>query len=301
MTARAWLFLITLSLIWGGSFYGAEIALRELSPLWIVAFRVFSGAVCLGVFLRLTNTPLPHGHWRALLVMGGMNNALPFSLIVFSQQWITGGLASILNATTPIWAAVLAHYLTHDETLNPMRFAGILLGFIGVCILFGGAAWVDFSLGLAQLGVLVATLSYALAGIYGRRFKGLASSSSAFGMLCGSSLIMLPLAWLVEGAPNWQASAEVWLTTIVLLGGLCTMVAFLFYFALLKMVGVTNTLLVTYLVPLSAIFLGVVLLGEQLMLTDGLGLLVIFASLVLLDGRWRTAAKPPAKNSGGAG
>ena len=295
MNTRAWIMLITLSVIWGGSFYGAEIALRGLSPMWIVAFRVLTGAVCLGVFLWLTRTPLPHGHWCALVVMGMLNNAVPFTLIVFSQQWITSGLASILNATTPIWTVILAHYLTRDETLTPLRLFGILLGFVGVCILFGGAAWVDFSLGLAQLGVVMATLSYALAGIYGRRFKGLPSSSSAFGMLCGSSLIMLPLAGLVDGIPNWQASLEVWLATIVLMGGLCTMAAYLLYFALLKQVGATNTLLVTYLIPLSGIFLGVVLLNERLMLTDGIGLLVIFASLMLLDARWKrqAAVKPP--------
>ena len=281
--------LITLSVIWGGSFYGVEIALRGLSPLWIVAFRVFSGAVCLGVFLWLTGTPLPHGHWRALLLLGLLQNALPFSLIVFSQQWITGALASIVNATTPIWTAVLAHYMTRDDTLSPLRAVGILLGFVGVCILFGGAALVDFSLGLAQLGVLAATWSYAVAGNYARRFSALSVPASAFGMLCGSSLIMLPLAFMVDGAPNWQAPVEVWLATIVLLGGLCTMLAFLLYFALIKNWGATTASLTTYLVPLSAIFLGAVFLNERLMLTDGIGLLVIFISLMLLDLQRRRA------------
>ncbi len=287
MSARDWLLLVALSVLWGGSFFFSEVALAELGPLTVVLGRVGFAALALIGLTYLTGHRLPSapGLWGALLVMGALNNLIPFSLIVWGQVTIDSGLAAILNATTPLFAVVLAHVLTRDERMTRGRAAGVLLGLAGVAVLVGPAALGRFgAAGLAQLAVLGAAFSYACAGIYGRRFKELPPLVAATGMVTCSAVLTLPLALVVERP--WEASpgALTW-AAVLGLALLSTALAYVIYFRILASAGATNLLLVTFLIPVSALALGVAVLGERPDTSALAGLALIFAGLAAVDGR----------------
>jgi len=287
MTGRDWVLLGALSVLWGGSFFFSEVALAELGPLTVVLGRVGFAALALIGLTYLTGHRLPSapGLWGAFLVMGALNNLIPFSLIVWGQVTIDSGLAAILNATTPLFAVVLAHLLTRDERMTRGRAAGVLLGLAGVAVLVGPELLGRLgTAGLAQLVVLGAAFSYACAGIYGRRFKELPPLVAATGMVTCSAVLTLPLALVVERA--WEASpgALTW-AAVLGLAFLSTALAYVIYFRILASAGPTNLLLVTFLIPVSALFLGMVVLGERPEPTAFAGLALIFAGLVAVDGR----------------
>ncbi|MHA1153108.1 MAG: DMT family transporter [Alphaproteobacteria bacterium] len=287
MTGRDWLLLVMLSVLWGGSFFFSEVALAELGPLTVVLGRVgFAALALIGcVYAAGHRLPSTLGLWGAFLVMGALNNLIPFSLIVWGQVTIDSGLAAILNATTPLFVVVLAHVLTRDERLTRGRAAGVLLGLAGVAVLVGPEVLGQFGAqGLAQLAVLGAAFSYACAGIYGRRFKGLPPVVAAAGMVTCSALLTLPLALVVERP--WMASpgALTW-AAVLGLALLSTALAYVIYFRILASAGATNLLLVTFLIPVSALFLGMVVLGERLEPSAFAGLALIFAGLAAVDGR----------------
>lgn len=239
MGAREWLLLVVLSLLWGGSFFFAEVALVELGPLTVVLGRVGFAAPVLVAFVYLSGRRMPAAPrvWGAFLVMGALNNLIPFSLIVWGQVHIDSGLASILNATTPLFTVVLAHFLTRDERMTPGRLAGVLLGLSGVAVLIGPAALGGLGAhGLGQLAVLGAALSYAFAGIFGRRFKGLPSSVAAAGMVTGTTVMMLPLALVVEQPWTATPGPAAWFAVFGL-AVLCTALAYLIYFRVLAAPG----------------------------------------------------------------
>jgi drug/metabolite transporter (DMT)-like permease len=201
MGPREWLLLLALALLWGGSFFFAELALMELRPLTVVLGRVGFAALALWAVLALSGRRLPASPrlWGAFLVMGALNNAIPFSLIVWAQVELDSGLAAILNATTPLFTVLLAHLVTAEERLTWNRVAGVLLGLGGVAVLIGPTALTGLGLaGLSQIAVLAAALSYACAGLYGRRFRGLPPSSAAAGMLTASTVLLLP-SWTAPG------------------------------------------------------------------------------------------------------
>jgi len=204
--------------------------------------------------------------------MGALNNMIPFTLIVWGQTQIASGLAAVLNATTPLFTILLAHVLTCEERLTSKKLVGVLLGFCGVVALMGPSAAHGLSLrSLAQLAVLGAAVSYALAGIYGRRFKGMPPLVTATGQLSASTLLTIPPALVVDrpwtlGAPTWQT----W-SAMLLLALVCTALAYVIYFRILAVAGATNAVLVTFLVPVSALLLGVNLLGERLRQTTSRG------------------------------
>ena len=233
--------------------------------------------------------------------MGAINNAIPFSLIFWGQTRIDSGLAAILNAMTPIFTVVLAH-LVGDERLTPRRFAGVLLGFAGVAVLIGPAALSHLDpTNVAELAVLLAALCYALAGLWGRQFRGLPVEVAAGGMLIGSSAIMVPAAALIEHP--WTVSpSAISLAGIAALGLLSTAIAYLLYFKLLARVGATNLLLVTFLLPIVALILGAAFLGEHVQPVDLLGLGLIMGGLAAIDGRllarFRASAPRAAATSG---
>ena len=284
MAGRDWLLLVTLSVLWGGSFFFSEVALGELGPFTVVLGRVGIAAVALVAFVYLSGRRMPGapGIWGAFLVMGALNNLIPFSLIVWGQVTIDSGLASILNATTPLFAVTLAHLLTRDERMTRGRAAGVLLGLAGVAVLVGPEALGLFGAqGLAQLAVLGAAFSYACAGIYGRRFKGLPPAVAAAGMV---AVLTLPLALVVERP--WEASpgALTW-AAVLGLALLSTAFAYLIYFRILAAVGATNLLLVTFLIPVSALLLGTFVLGEHPDAAAFAGMALIFAGLAAVDGR----------------
>ena len=287
MGRKEWLLLVALSLLWGGSFFFAELALVELPPLTVVLGRVGFAALALNAFILLSGRRMPGSPrlWGAFLVMGALNNLLPFSLIVWAQVHIDSGLAAILNATTPLFTVLLAHLLTADERLTRPRLAGVLLGFAGVALMIGPGALKGLGLaGLGQVAVLGAALAYAFAGIYGRRFKALAPSTAACGMLTATTVMILPLALVIEQPWNLSPGAGTW-GAVLGLALLCTVLAYLIYFRILASAGATNLLLVTFLIPVSALLLGTIFLGERPDWTAYAGLALIFAGLAAVDGR----------------
>ncbi len=291
MSGRDWLLLVTLSVLWGGSFFFSEVALAELGPLTVVLGRVGFAALALVGFVYLAGHRLPSapGLWGAFLVMGALNNLIPFSLIVWAQVSIDSGLAAILNATTPLFTVVLAHYLTRDERMTRGRFAGVVIGIAGVAVLVGPEALGQLggglsTAGLAQLAVLGAACCYGCAGIYGRRFQGLPPVVAAAGMVTCSAVLTLPLALVVERPWQIDPGALTW-AALLGLALLSTALAYVIYFRILASAGATNLLLVTFLIPVSALILGVAVLGERPAPSTFAGLALIFAGLAAVDGR----------------
>jgi len=287
MQARDWFLLATLSVLWGGSFFFVAVALSGFGPFTVVLGRVGLAALALIAFLRLRGSRLPSTwrDWRALIVMGLLNNVIPFTLIAYAQLRIESGLASIFNATTPLFTVVLAHFLTCDEKMDPLKLLGIGLGLAGVVVLMGpGALWAFDPRNTAQLASLGAAVSYAMAGIYGKRLSHLPNATAAAGMLVAATLILFPIAVFMEG-PVDIATSRAALAAVAGLALLSTSLAYVIYFRLLATVGATNLLLVTFLIPLSAILLGAVFLGERLDPNAFAGLALIFAGLAAVDGR----------------
>jgi drug/metabolite transporter (DMT)-like permease len=306
MTASDWGLLATLSLVWGGSFLFNGVAVRELPFLTIVALRVAIAALALHVMLRVMRVELPRGRqaWGAFLGMGILNNVIPFTLIVWGQSHIASGLASILNATTPLFTVIVAHYFTTDERLTGHRLMGVVVGFIGVAVMVGSAALAGLNANvLAQLAILGAALSYGFAGVYGRRFKarGIPPLASAAGQVTASSVMLLPLALFIDRPWTLPMPSLAAILSILGLALVSTAFAYLIFFRLLARAGATNAGLVTFLIPVSAILFGVVLLGETLEPRHIAGMALIGAGLLLMDGRVLSvfsAKRPMARGSG---
>jgi drug/metabolite transporter (DMT)-like permease len=289
MGATEWLLLLLLSALWGGSFFFFKILVAELPPFTVVLGRVGLAALMLNLYLLALGQRMPREWrlWRQFLVMGLLNNAIPFSLIVYGETHISSGLASILNATTPVFGVLVTHFLTATEKLTHARAAGVLLGLGGVAMLIGPDAVTTLGSGnlVGQLACLAAALSYAFAGIYGRRFRDLPPLSVATGQVTGSTLILLPVVALVDRPWTLPApSAQAWLAFIGI-AFFCTVLAYVLYFRILRQAGATNLLLVTFLLPISALLLGWLALGETIGLGAILGMAMIGAGLGCIDGR----------------
>ena len=287
MGLQEWGLIIILSILWGGSFFFVGVAVKEMPPLTIVLCRVALASIILLAVVHLKGNKMPSskGLWGGYIIMGALNNLVPFSLIVWGQTHIESGLASILNGTTPIFSVVLAHFLTRDERLTTNRMTGVLIGWIGVAVLIGFESLRGFGIEvIGQIAVLGAAFSYACAAIYGRRFKGLSPLVVATGMLCGSTIMMTPLALFVEQPWNLSPSMMT-IAAIFGLAAISTSLAYIIYFRVLATSGPTNLLLVTFLIPLSAILLGVMVLGEQLGWNAFVGMGLIFIGLIAIDGR----------------
>lgn len=288
MSPVAWLLLVTLSVLWGGSFFFTEVALDALPPFTVVLARVGLAAIALNLLVRAAGLRLPGspGAWGAFLIMGGLNNLIPFSLIVWGQTQIASGLAAILNATTPLFTVLLAHRLTRDERLSPGRLAGVLLGLAGVVVLIGPGALAGLDAMLAaQLACLGAALSYAFAGIFGRRFHGQPALVTATGQVSVSAVLILPLALLAERPWTLALPGPEIGAALAGLALLSTALAYVIYFRILAMAGATNLLLVTFLIPVSALVLGVSVLGEPLTIGQLAGMALIGLGLAAIDGR----------------
>lgn len=307
MPAADWGRLLLLSALWGGSFFFVGLALRDLPPFSIVTARVGLAALALLVVLHLTGQA-PRREPRILAAFLGMcllNNVLPFSLIVWGQGHIASGLASILNATTPLFTVLVAHALTTDEKVTAGKLLGVALGFCGVTVMIGGTALREPGQGgpgvglLAPLACLAGALSYALAGLYGRRFRGLGVSpmATATGQLCASTLVLAPIMLAVDRPWTLDPPSGVTLAALAGLALISTAAAYVVYFRLLASAGATNLLLVTFLLPVSAVSLGVLVLGESLAAKHLAGMALIGLGLAAIDGRaWRAMARGvPAK------
>jgi len=288
MTGSAWVEMFLLALIWGGSFMAAAVALREVGVFTIVAHRVFWAMLILWavVWLRGYRLPRDPGMWGAFLVMGILNNALPFSLFVWGQKFIESGLVSILNASTAIFGVLVAAIVFADERLTSRKAIGVTIGFAGVVSTIGVGNLLSFDVkSTAQLAVVLATICYACASAWARRtMGGLPPELSAAGMLTGSSLIMVPVALVVEGAP----SVHLLPSTLAALGFftvVATAVAYLLYYSVLKRAGSGNLTLVTLIIPPVAILLGAVFLHERLDLREFAGFGLVALGLIVIDGR----------------
>ena len=286
------LLLLALASVWGGSFFFAEIALTEVPPLTITLHRVFWAAPLLLIVVRIAGIPLPRDPriWGAYLVMGALNNAIPFSLIFWGQSQIDSGLASILNGTTAMFGAVVAGILLKDEPLTPNKLAGAGLGLIGVGLIMGPDALLGFNLAnLAQLAILAGSLSYAVASVWGKAtLAAQPPLMNACGMVIGSTVLMIPIVLVVDGPPSFALSPSVW-SALLGLSCLSTVLAYGLYFAILKRAGAANLMLVTLLIPPFAIGLGAAFLGERLPSSAWIGFAVIAVGFAVTDGRLLTS------------
>lgn len=290
MSATDWAQLLLLSVIWGGSFFLIGIAVTRMPVLTIVALRVAIAAVVLWGVVIVTRRPVPQDPqvWWSFLIMGLINNVIPFSLIVWGQTGIPSGLASILNATTPLWTVLVTGMLLADEPISLRKLAGVTLGLGGVAMMMGLDRFAGHQMPIwPQLAILGAAISYAFSGAYGRRFARMRVDPmvGAAGMVTGSSVTLLPIALWHDGLPIGVAPS-VWLAVIGL-AVVCTGFAYVLYFGILARAGATNISLVTFLVPVSAILLGAAFLNESLGVAHLLGMAMIAGGLILIDGRLR--------------
>jgi drug/metabolite transporter (DMT)-like permease len=290
MTASQWGLLIGLSVLWGGSFFFNRIAVAELPPLTVAAARVTLAASALWTAAGLTRTPVPRAAatWKAFAVVAILNNVIPFSLILWAQTRLPSGVASILNAMTPIFTVLVAHRLTADERLTPGRAAGVLFGFAGVAAMAGPAALAGLTSDLApQLACLGAALSYAFAGVYGRRFRtmGVPPIAVATGQLTAATAMLIPLAGLIDRPWTLAAPSATAISAVICMALASTALGYLAFFRLLASAGATNIALVTFLIPISAILLGSGFLGERLEPRHLVGMALIGLGLAAIDGR----------------
>ena len=288
MTLRDWGMLIVLSVLWGGSFFLAGVTLKEVTHHALAFARVFVAAITLGLTALLLRLPFPRrlGFWAGMALLSLVSCAIPFSLLYWAQTHIASGLAAILNAMTPIWTLLIAHLFTRDEKIDAQRFAGVLAGLAGVTVIVGPSALgnVDGNL-WAEAAVLGAGLCYAIAGVYGRRFGGYSPVVTSFGQMAFGSLFLLPVMLLAGPVLHVPLPSSVAIAAVLALGILSTGLAYVIFFRLLARAGATNTLLVTLLVPVSAILLGVVILGETITPRQFAGLSLIALGLLINDGR----------------
>ncbi|MDB4196844.1 DMT family transporter [Ascidiaceihabitans sp.] len=291
LSGHAWAEMLVLALIWGGSFLSIRIALVEISPLMSVAHRVTWAMLVLWVVVAMMRIPLPRNPriWFAFLVMGLLNNVIPFILMAWGQLHIESGLTSILNAFTAVVGVVMAALFFSDERLTPRKIIGVVLGFFGVVVAIGLENFENFDLrSLAQLAVIGGTVAYAVAGVWARKnLVGMPPQLAAAGMLTGATVIMLPLVYFVEGLPTFDLQPR----TLIAIGYyavIATAAAYLLYYRVLAMAGSGNLMLVTLLVAPVAITLGAVILSEKLSANALIGFVILALGLIIVDGRaWK--------------
>lgn len=301
MSPGEWCLLLALAFLWCWVFLLTKVALTDMQPFTVVALRLGIGAILMHAALLLSGTRMPSSPrlWAAFLGMGLLNNFIPFCLIAFGQREIASGLAAILNATTPLFTVLLAHVWTRDERLTPSRLAGVLLGIAGAVVMIGPGALRGLSASVAgELAILGAAVSYACAGIFGRRLRRLPPMVAATGQVTTSAVMVLPLAlcvdtpWLrpMPGTAAWLAVGSAAL--------FCTALGYWLYFRILATAGATNLLLVTLLLPVGALLLGAAILGERIDARELTGMMLIAAGLATIDGRAFALLRPRVVASG---
>ncbi len=283
-----WALLLILSLFWGGSFFFYKVLVRELSPFTIVLGRMAIAALGMNIVLAARGGRLPGpSQWPAYFVLAALNNVVPFALIAYGERHISSGLASIINAMTPIFTVLVAHWATHNEKLSWNKAAGIVFGLAGVIVLIGPSALGDIGGKnfLGELACLAATVSYGFGGVYSRKFTGQSLIGVVTAQMTAAAVMAAPLAALFE--QPWtlaMPSLPVW-GALIGIATVSTVVAYLMYFHILAKAGATNMSLVTFLVPVSAVLLGVLFLDETVSANALTGMLVIGLGLAAIDGR----------------
>lgn len=287
MSAKNWGLLLLLAMLWGSSFFFYKILVAALPPVTVVLGRVGIAAIALNLWLLLSGARLPlgNGRWKRFLLLGLINTVIPFVLIAWGETRITSGMASILNATTPIFMVIVAHFGTHDEKFSWAKIAGIGFGILGTAILVGPEAFSGASAVLGELAVIAASAAYGFGGVYSRRFKDIPPQAAAAGQITGGAVILLPLSLAVDqpwrlAMPGW----EIWASLLVI-ALINTALAYFVFFKLVANVGVTYISLVTFFIPIIALFLGAFFLGEAVTLQALAGMAVIGLGLVAIDGR----------------
>jgi drug/metabolite transporter (DMT)-like permease len=305
MNPTEWAMLLALSVLWGGSFFFTSVALKALPPFTLVVLRVGLAALILNMVLPLfgLRLPLDRRVWTAFIGMGLLNNVIPFCLIVWGQTHIASGLAAILNATTPLSTVVVAHFLTAEERMTGRRLLGVFIGLAGVVVMIGPAVLQGIGSNvMAQLAVLAAAVSYAFAAVFGRRFKrlGVAPMVTATGQVTASTVLLAPIALIIDRP--WtlpMPGPSVWLAVLGI-AALSTALAYILYFRILTSAGATNLALVTFLIPVSAIILGALVLGEHLDPRHFVGMALIGLALAAIDGRLLGKRAPLSRDENGA-
>lgn len=294
MGASEWSVLLVLALLWGGSFFFFKILVSAVPPFTVVLGRVGIAALALNILLLTRRDALPFepGLWIRLTVLGLLNNVIPFSAIAFGETRISSGIAAILNATTPVFTIVVAHFLTHDEKMRWGKLLGIVLGFCGVGFLIGPEllqSRMGHNALIGELACLCAAISYGFGSVYGRQFRGISPLRLATGQLSASTLSVLPLSLAIDHPWTLPApTTPVW-GAFLGISLLSTALAFILYFRLLGTIGATNLSLVTFLLPITALLMGVCFLGEHFGWHAFAGLGLIGAGLAAIDGRlWRS-------------
>jgi drug/metabolite transporter (DMT)-like permease len=295
MSASDWAQLLLLGFLWGGSFFFARVAVAEIPPLALVLYRVSIAALVLHLWLRARGISFSPALARPgpFLCLALLNNVIPFSLIFTGQTQIGAGLASIFYATTPLWTILVANLLTTDEKLSAAKLAGVGLGIAGAAVMIGpglqsglgGPAW-------AKIAVIGAAISYGFGVVYAKRFRDIMPSVVATGQLTASTVLMLPIViFLYSPRAIVTSSIPIW-AAVTVLAIFTTAFAFILYFNLIASAGATNASLVTLLVPVSAILLGALVLGERLEPFEFAGMALIMASLIIIDGRLFRRRRP---------
>ncbi len=288
MSVSQWLYLILLSVLWGGSFFFVGVAVHDVPTATLVLLRVGLAALTLLPVLWFAGLSLPRSPaaWMPFVVMAVLNNIIPFSMITLGQSQIASGVASILNATTPLWAVLIAHGFTTDDKLTANKLAGVVLGIGGVAVLMGPDAVFGHSSSVIGMACVVAgAISYGFASLWGRRLRQTPALTSATCQLLCASVILLPVALFVDRASMLVMPSLPIAGAVVGLAVLSTAAAYIVFFHIVAVSGPTNAMLVTLLIPVSAIYLGVVVLGETLSYRQFAGAGVIALALLIFDGR----------------
>lgn len=287
ISRRAWSELALIGLIWGASFLSIRIALDEVPVITSVFHRVFWASLVLWSVIFALRFPIPRDPrvWFGFLVMGLLNNVIPFGLMAWGQLYIESGLTSILNATTAIFGVIVAALIFPDERLTPRKIIGVALGFTGVAMAIGLNQLLSFDLrSTAQIAVLAGTVSYALASAWARlRLTDLPPQIAAAGMLTASTVIMFPAALIFDGPIRFDLQPITWLA-IGYYSITATACAYLLYYRVLAMAGAGNLMLVTLLIPPVAIVLGAVILDEALPPRAFAGFALLGLGLLVLNG-----------------
>jgi len=298
MSARNWGLLLLLALLWGSSFFFYKVLVAVLPPITVVLGRVGIAALAMNLWLLAQGQRMPLGGrlWLRFALLGFLNNVLPFILIAWGETRITSGIASILNATTPIFMMAVAHWGTEDEKLSLGKALGIAFGILGVIVLVGPAAFEGVSAVWGELAVIAASCTYGFGGVYSRRFKDLTPLVAATGQITGATLLLIPLS-LVFDHP-WtlpMPDARTWMSLLAI-ALINTALAYVVYFQMVASVGVTLISLVTFLIPVIALFLGAVFLGESVTLQALAGMAIIALGLASADERLFKRLIPPSSH-----
>lgn len=290
LDGKGWLLIGILAILWGGAFFLIEIGLRSFPPITLVFIRVGFAVPAMWIAMRIMGEKLPSDwvSWRLLTVVGAFNCALPFTLFFWGQQYLDSSYAAILNATTPLWGVVTAHFMTADEKATPARVIGVLFGLAGIIVMVGPSAMLGVSDNLAaQLACLISTIFYSLAAIFGRRLSqtALTPMAVATGQTMTAAMLMVPIMLVVDQPwllPMPRLDATLAGLTLALIS---TALAYFLYFRLIDRSGASNAQLVAFLMPILAVILGIAFLGESLSGGQLAGASLIALGLVILDGR----------------